>query len=101
MSSDDEGELDHILGGAESDELEDMNSSPQRPDGSQELLGVVRTRHGHAVGNAVGSNLHRVISAQVRRSMVELRLLSTPLYKCSSYSNYVRYLAFLFRRTAV
>ena len=28
-SSDDEGKLDRILGGAESDELEPMNSSPQ------------------------------------------------------------------------
>ena len=35
-SSDDEGELDRILGGAESDELEAMNSSSQQPDGSQE-----------------------------------------------------------------
>ena len=37
MSSDDEGELDCIQGGAESDELEAMNSSSQQPDGSQEL----------------------------------------------------------------
>ena len=66
MSSDDKGELDRILGGAESDELEDMNLSPQQPGSSQELLGVVRTQHGHAVGNAVGSHLRRVISAQVR-----------------------------------
>ena len=34
-SSDDEGELDRVLGGAEWDELEAMNSSPQQPDGSQ------------------------------------------------------------------
>ena len=83
MSSDDEGELYSILGGAESDELEDMNSSPQQPDGLQELLGVVRTRHGRTVGKAVGSNLRRVISVQVWRSTVELRFLSTPLYKRS------------------
>ena len=40
-SSDDEGELDRILGGAESDKLEAINSSPQQPNGSQELLDVV------------------------------------------------------------
>ena len=41
MFSDEERELDRILGGAESDKLEDMYMSPQQPDGSQELLGVV------------------------------------------------------------
>ena len=40
-STDDEGELDHILGGAESDDVEAMNSSPQQLDGSQGLLSVV------------------------------------------------------------
>ena len=41
MSSSDEGKLDRILGRAELDELESMNISPQQPDCSQELLGVV------------------------------------------------------------
>ena len=40
ISSDDEGEIDRILGRAEY-EFEAMNSSHQRPDCSQELLGVV------------------------------------------------------------
>ena len=51
-SSDDEGELDRILGGAESDELEAMNLSPQQPDGSQELLGVVPALIDDAVSTA-------------------------------------------------
>ena len=41
ISSDNEGKIDSILGGAESDELEAMNSSPQQPDCSQQLLGIV------------------------------------------------------------
>ena len=52
MSSDDERELDCILGGVESDELEDMNSSSQQPDGSQELLGVVLAPTYNAVSMA-------------------------------------------------
>ena len=40
-SSVDEGELDHIVGGADSDELEAMNLSSQQPDCLQELLGVI------------------------------------------------------------
>ena len=39
--TDDEGELDRILEGAESDELEAMNAAPQQPDGSHETLGVL------------------------------------------------------------
>ena len=50
--SDDKSELDRILGGAESDELEAMNSSPQQPDGSQELLGVVPAPTDNAVSTA-------------------------------------------------
>ena len=52
MSSDDKGKLDRILGGAESDELKTMNSSPQQPDGSQELLGVVLAPTDDAVSTA-------------------------------------------------
>ena len=61
----------------------------------------VRTRHGRSVGNAVGSNLCRVIRLQVRRSMVELRLLSALLYKHIYRVITLRYLAFLFRCTVV
>ena len=52
ISSDNEGELDRILGGAESDELEAMNSSPQRPNCSQELLGLVLAPTDNAVSTA-------------------------------------------------
>ena len=52
ISSYDEGELDHIPGGAKSDELGAMNSSPQQPDSSQELLGVVPALTDDAVSTA-------------------------------------------------
>ena len=42
MSSSDQGEIDHIHGGADLEELETMNVSPPQPEGSQEILGVVR-----------------------------------------------------------
>ena len=48
-SSDDEGELDRVLGGAESNELEAMNLSPQQPDGLQELLGAIPAPTDNAV----------------------------------------------------
>ena len=51
-STDNEGELNRILGEAESDELEAMNSSPQQPDGSQELLGDVPAPADDAVSTA-------------------------------------------------
>ena len=38
MTSDDEGELDRILGGVESDQLGAMNSSPQQPNCEEEAL---------------------------------------------------------------
>ena len=41
MSSSDEGEIDRILGRADFEELETMNVSPQQPEGSQDILGVV------------------------------------------------------------
>ena len=41
MSSSVEGEIDRILGGADFEELETMNVSPQEPEGSQDILGVV------------------------------------------------------------
>ena len=40
-TSSSDGEIDRILDGADLDELETMNLSPQQPDCSQELLGVV------------------------------------------------------------
>ena len=52
MSSSDEGELDRILGGAELDKLETMNLSPQQPDCSQELLGVVPAPTDDAISTA-------------------------------------------------
>ena len=52
MSSSDEGELDRILGGAELDELENMNLSPQRTNCSRELLGVVLTPTDDAISMA-------------------------------------------------
>ena len=51
-STDDERELDRILGGVESDELEARNSSPQQPDGSLELFGFVPARTDDAVSTA-------------------------------------------------
>ena len=38
----------HILGGVEIDEIEAMMESPQQPDGSQDLLGVVWAPTEHA-----------------------------------------------------
>ena len=64
-STDDEGELDRILGGAESDEIEAMNSSPQQPDGSQELLGVVTAPTDNAVSMA-GLALHKGRTGELR-----------------------------------
>ena len=52
MTSSDEGELDSILGGVEYEELEAMNLSPQQPDGSQELLGVVPAPTDDAISKA-------------------------------------------------
>ena len=49
---DNEDELDHILGGADSDELEAMSSSPQQLDCSQELLGIVPAPTEDAVSTA-------------------------------------------------
>ena len=65
MSSSDEGELDHILGGAELDKLETMNLSPQQQDCSQELLGVVPAPTDDAI-STVGLAPHEGSTEELR-----------------------------------